>query len=355
MNPLDDRLPVDLLDRYLAGAATPEEHDRIRAWLAADPARSLHSLTAATFSSAPSNAARLALARVLGRMQADARPSVVRAAMSRRTVTARTTWWRTGMSGALLAAVSAAVVTLAMLTWPHISKTPTIRNYAAPRGEQALVTLADGTRIRLAPASQLHVVLGATRDITLHGEALFFVAHAPTPFVVRTTNAETRVLGTTFLVRQYAAEQTGVVVADGRVTLRSTAATMPGVVLSKDMRGVVDDSGRVTVLSGIALDDYTALMSGRLVFRKTPMRSVIAELDRAYAIDIQVADSALLNEQLTLTVPVERRSLEQVMRVLTLALDAHYTRSGSVVTIAPGRRTSQQLRTPLIEEHQYGR
>lgn len=355
MNPSDDRLPVDLLDRYLAGTATPEERDRIQEWLAADSARSLRSFAATVSPSAPSNAARMALARVLGRIQSAARPSRVSSSTSRRAVAAAKPWWRTGMSGAVWAAACAAVFALVVFARPHTSRPTTVQDYATPRGEQAIVTLADGTRIRLAPASQLHVAFGATREITLQGEALFFVAHRPTPFVVRTKNAETRVLGTTFLVRQYAAEQTGVAVADGRVTLRSVKAHTQEVVLSDHMRGTVDDSGRVTVLSGIALDDYTALMTGRLVFRKTPMRNVIAELDRAYAIDIQVADSSLLDEQLTLTVPVERRSLEQVMRVLTLALDAHYTRSGAVVTIVPGHLSSRKFRTPLAEDHQYGR
>jgi len=232
---------------------------------------------------------------------------------------------------------------------------PTGREYVAPRGHQTIIALSDGTRIRLAPESRLHVTFGAVREVTLQGEALFDVSHGTdTPFVVHTMHADTRVLGTTFLVREYPSEYTSVVVADGRVALRALAHEERETILSAHMRGVVGDSGRVTVLPAAALNDYTALASGHLVFQKTPMRDVIVELNRAYDIHIQVADSTLLDEQLTLTVPVESRSLDQVMRVLTLALGAHYTQTGSVITIAPGR-SLQKTRTPLAEDHEYGR
>jgi transmembrane sensor len=189
--------------------------------------------------------------------------------------------------------------------------------------------------------------------VTIQGEALFSVApHSGTPFVTQTEHATVRVLGTTFLVRRYAADSaTRVMVTDGRVAVGDA-------ILTAGMLGVATDSGAVTVTSGIAPDDYTAWTAGQLVFQNTPVRDMLVELSRAYGVDLHVADTTLGDRRLTWRIAVTQRSLRDVMHSLSVLLDAHYTTSARVITLHPGRAASARPALPRgtsDQEPQYGK
>ena len=77
--------------------------------------------------------------------------------------------------------------------------------YRTALGEQRLVTLADGSRLRLNTDSAVRVRLGSglRRVELLRGEAFFEVAHdAARPFIVSADGARVRAVGTKFDVRR---------------------------------------------------------------------------------------------------------------------------------------------------------
>jgi transmembrane sensor len=167
---------------------------------------------------------------------------------------------------------------------------------------------------------------------------------------VQTGNAVARVLGTTFMVRQYATDQVArIVVADGRVSLqgvRGGAIVGKSTVLASSTLGTVDDSGNVQVTPQIAVEDYTSWTTGRLVFRDTPACDVVAELGRAYGVDIRIADSALAAHVLSWKVALAQRSLADVLQPLVDILDAHSVRAGGGIIIVPGRAASVRPADP---------
>jgi transmembrane sensor len=254
-----------------------------------------------------------------------------------------------------------------LLTRPSVTSpratTPT--TYTTASGQQAVVTLADGSQARLGPATTVVVSHNASTGTTVKvtGQALFTVAHhARSPFVVHAGMTITRVLGTQFLVRKYVDDRVSrVVVADGRVAfrnLRRLSKQDSGIVLSAGMAATSDDSGHTTVDPSITVDDYTAWARGRLIFRQTLAHDIVADLGRAYGVEIQIADSALNRRAFTWTVSVAQLTLEDALRVLTAALSAHAVRTGNVITIVPGpsaSRKSVNPRFPLALESQYGR
>jgi transmembrane sensor len=339
------------LDRYLAGIASAAEQASVDQWLAANPGERTEMLV---------------LARVLREgevVPAPATRTVSPPSMpSRRAVAHRHTWaWGT-------AAVAAALVgVIALGTFVRRGAAPersAKHVYIAPAGHRATVTLADGARALLAPATTITTQRSAAGTVvSVQGAALFTVTHDDrAPFVVRMGSTDVRVLGTTFMVRHYTYEPLAhVAVTEGRVSVRSTdttAATAREIVLTENMVAMVDDSGRIRRDSAAVASDYTAWTTGRLVFRDAPVREIVAEIGRTYGVDIRLADTSASARRMTWTVPVATRTLDDVLLVLTDLLGAHSTRAGRLVTIAPGRRTPvKPVRTlpSLTTEPQYGR
>jgi len=266
--------------------------------------------------------------------------------------------------GALMTIAAIAIVILVKHGAESNQIAPTIHTYATRVGQQANVTLTDGSRVLIGPATTLVVVMNpqsATPTVTVDGQALFTVTHHDrTPFTVKTANAVTRVLGTTFQVRRYATDRaTHVMVVDGRVSVRGVhdaAAT----ILDARTFAVVGDSGTIRIIPDIAADEVTGWVDGRLVFHDTPVREMLADIGRAYGVEIRVSDSTLANRQLTCTIPVADQSLDNVLTGLSALLDIHATRAGRVITLVPGRHAAPRSiapHAPLLpsSESQYGR
>jgi ferric-dicitrate binding protein FerR (iron transport regulator) len=390
-------LPAELLDRYLAGAASDDDRTAIEAWLRENPAHTVAverlrdllrqsdvaALSSAEITalvqaatSAPSSIGHDGLGTRVGtraNVRSDASASNAHGATDARPSASsarRAPHVHRSLRNAALATVGAAALIVggAIVVRGYLTKpaAPSLtQTYATDAAEQSIIPLADGSEATLGPASTLTISSDPTNGTvaTVTGEALFTVVHrSRVPFTVRTTNAVTRVLGTTFMVRRYATDRaTRVMVVDGRVSVRSahgTAAGHTGAVLTQRTLGVVDDSGGMRVTSNVSVDDYTSWTTGQLVFRQTPVGDIVADLGRAYGVDLRVADSALKEQAFTWTVSVARLSLDDALEALTTALHAHVTKSGTVLTIVPGPSRARKSHDSHIShsgETQYGR
>jgi ferric-dicitrate binding protein FerR (iron transport regulator) len=382
-------LPIEIIDRYLAGTASREDRAAVDAWLLAHPAQaatfkqlqaSLHQSEVASLSSTELSE----LVRVATRTQAGSSVRVAngsrndRAERSRHTTKSRVAvrhtshrlfdrpvFRSTAFTTILAAVLIIGGIAITRSRMAERTAPSNGRTYTTAAAQQAIVTLGSGSQAVLGPASKLTVWSSPSSGtvVAVTGQALFTVAHHDhAPFTVRTKNAVTRVLGTTFLVRRYATDRvTRVAVVDGRVSLRRAGgATGPGTdaVLAKRMLGIVNDSGDVRVTSDVMVEDYTAWINGRLVFHQTPVGDIVAELGRAYGVDLRIADSTLKRQAFTWTVSVTRLTLDDALAVLMTALHAHVTRSGNVLTIVPGLSASQKSNDSHIfysRETQYGR
>jgi transmembrane sensor len=196
--------------------------------------------------------------------------------------------------------------------------------------------LADGTRVILGPGSSLRLGDGygsATREVTLSGEAFFDVVHdARVPFVVRTSSATLRDVGTAFTVRSDGVGATRVAVTTGAVDVTSRSSSAAPVVLRAGDRAVVGDDG-VHVERGVVSTDELSWTRGTLVFDDAPMPEVVAGLRRWFGLELVVTDSVLAGRRLTAT--FEHGAAGEVSAVLAAALGASATRSGDTLTLTP--------------------
>ncbi len=352
MEHLTDRT---LILRYLAGECEPDERTQLAEWIAADPGRQAYaaSLTAIvrTTGTLASDADvreawqrmrdRLGAAPLLSRgtvthsgVQPPPRPRVWREvprSWPRQMGVGvggggRKTWPMTAVAAVLVLAVGLGVAVRVVGHGAGVASAG--REYATAAGQQLSVTLVDGTRLTLAPASRVRV--RNDREVDLKGEAYFAVVHnAAHPFAVRTRGVVARDVGTAFDVRAYAGDPAvRVAVAEGAVCLETRTGRCKRPLEVHDLGIVTDTAIAVTHDADIAT--LTGWTRGQLTFRDAPLREVAAELSRWYDLDVRVSDRVLAARQVTGTLASD--SLAEGLSFLGLALEAQVERHGRVVT-----------------------
>lgn len=338
----------EALARHLAGEGTQAERDSFERALAAHPERAalLHALDGATRLVVSADESHVDVERALARARSS------RDVIALRPPRASSVPGRRRMAVPWRVAAGVLVVAGATLVWRgatdrHIAPTPVAgaTTYVAPVGESRAVRLGDGTRIVLAPGSEVLIGPGfgaSAREVGLRGEALFDVAHDYSrPFTVLAGDAVIRDVGTVFTV--HAAEQGGVAVSvsSGSVELTPVGApTNAAVVLHAGDAGSLH-AGRVVVTRGGAAGDDTAFVHGRLIWRDAPLARVIADLKRWYGVTLIVSDSGLAQRHLTASFAGE--SAGDVLRVVAAALGGELRQSADTAYISrAGGEPAQQ-------------
>ena len=147
-------------------------------------------------------------------------------------------------------------------------------------GEQRLVVLNDGSRVRLNTDTKLNVRFGLheRRVVLAKGEAFFEAAHDATkPFIVEADGARVRAIGTKFDVRR-AGQNVQVTLVEGRVRVGRAAAPNEVTLLPNQQLSITPQ--RISApapVDGLQASDWT---TGRLVFRGVPLASAIEEINR---------------------------------------------------------------------------
>jgi ferric-dicitrate binding protein FerR (iron transport regulator) len=204
-----------------------------------------------------------------------------------------------------------------------------VRELVTAKGQIASLVLGDGTRVTLGVASRLRIPTDfgvKNRTLLLDGTAYFAVApDATRPFVVRTGETTTRVLGTEFTVRHYTNDPaTTVTVVTGKVALAD-------VVVAAGQEGVRAGHAPVAVHAA-ALDNATAWLGGRIVFDHVPMRDVVTELNRWYDVQFVLDDRALADEIVTLR--FAGRSAEEAAQVIDEVLKTTHRRTATQIILS---------------------
>lgn len=215
-----------------------------------------------------------------------------------------------------------------------------IRELVAREGERATYVLNDSTRIMLHAGSRLEVPLNFNidkREIHLEGEAYFEVTHDPAkPFIVRSRDAYTRVLGTKFLVQAWSGkdDHVEVVVSEGKVALGNNSSgdtgTTSEAIVTRNQKGVLSGSEGVAVTDNVDLEWYLGWTEDRMYFDNRPLSEILPRLERWYDVDIKTADREIASKTLTAEIDVSQ-SMGEVMRNIALSLDLKIEKEDRVV------------------------
>lgn len=201
--------------------------------------------------------------------------------------------------------------------------------YTAGQGEQRVLTLGDGSSIRLNEGSNLKVpdsFSDGTRRVELTGEAYFEIeSNKNRPFIISVGEAHIEVLGTSFLVKQQPSlNSTLVAVTEGVVSFGTgDPETGDSVRLQKNMVGFYNtDTGSLSS-EQTNTRNYMSWFNGRIVFNGEPFSSVASELGHLYNRKVIIEDENI--NDLKLTTDISATSMEEVLETIEETLGLQYT------------------------------
>lgn len=304
MKKLTDQEFYDLLDKYLAGDCTVEEARQIdqfyednqlynqgsESW----PVDQRLSVKAST---------RKALLTKVG--SSDSRRTIYRrlvygVAASVLLVACIALFWKNGQPPLL----------------PEVEQVVSV----AKRGQKKTVILPDGTKVKLNAESELSFPSkfeAGIRQVSLLGEAFFEVKRdINAPFVIKSGEMETTVLGTSFNVRAYPGEATkSVTVATGKVRV-STSRGLAPVELEVSEQALLSTGADAFVKQSVNLQSFLDWKDGVLRFDDVSVSSAAKIIERWYGVDIDLQSTVA--DECYFTASFENESMQNVLKSIKL-------------------------------------
>jgi ferric-dicitrate binding protein FerR (iron transport regulator) len=363
-NESSDLRDVELLVRYAQGSDSGDEHSRIEATIATNPALAQRIATMqaaqwdgerkldAAWTAIRKNEARTSdLSSVRREIGTEQRGYPIAGGRLSLGSSRSSLWVRPWISAVAVAMLLGIVFLGRSMTHDNsVNLGPQARTYTTSTGEHANIGLRDGSRVSLAPQSSLKITESfgkTTRTVTLMGEAVFDVSAASgAPFTVRTGSITTRVLGTRFAVRHYGVgDAVQIIVLSGKV---SAAGSRRGAVtVTAGMIARMTDSTVATARGG-DVSRYVSWTRGQLAFDDVPVSTVLSALGRWYGYTFRVTDSTIANRHVT--VSFKTNAATETLEDLKDLLDVSLSIEGKTVTLN-GRRTTMPQRVPQSRRH----
>ncbi|UKJ07515.1 FecR family protein [Solitalea lacus] len=205
----------------------------------------------------------------------------------------------------------------------------------APQGKVMEFMLPDGSKIILNAGSKLKYPskFASTRDIYLEeGEAFFDVTHDPSkPFIVHTSNVSTRVLGTAFNVKSYAALPTiTVTVERGKVQVNEQAKTLG--VLTPDKQLVFSKADHSAINKTVKAVKTTAWKKGDFILTEAYFDEIMLAIANRFNVEMNYDSKVFSNCQNSIHF-TKTQTLSKVLETLKEIQGITYSIKGNQVFI----------------------
>lgn len=220
------------------------------------------------------------------------------------------------------------------------SPTPTAvisRNLAmtpAPDAAQC-VTLSDGSKVLLHKDAHIDydyqkVLTGATREVTLHGEAYFDIRKGPRPFIVHTGNIRTTVLGTAFNINAPNDRTITITVTKGKVKVENDAGEFS--ILRRNEQLSVDSMHTQLKKMSVNAGEILSWKKPYLLFNDVTMKEAMQELEQRYHVAFLFTNPAAENCPVTASF-TGGESFEEIIKVLSKINNMTYSMHQGMVEI----------------------
>ena len=253
-------------------------------------------------------------------------------------------FWHYGyrIAAVLLLALGATLV----LVWYAQQKNPDqptenaivpIVSKSNPRGQKSLITLPDGSQVKLNAESYLEYPQDFTqsREVKLVGEAFFDVVRDTLhPFVVTAGEVRVRVLGTSFNVQAFPFEEDmTVAVASGAVMVEKKSNGKGREASQLQPREMVKVNHKTGAFEKTSFDpdELLAWKDGILMFYKASFDEIVQKLERWYGVDFIIRRNRPITDGFTGR--YDNPSLEVVLEGMSFSSDFTYTIEGDKVII----------------------
>ncbi|MFL5748863.1 MAG: FecR family protein [Niastella sp.] len=223
---------------------------------------------------------------------------------------------------------------------------------ASGRDSRSTMTLPDGSIVRLNAKSKVSYGEGfgkTTREVFLTGEAYFEVTHnVNVPFIVHTDEADIKVLGTKFNVRNYSNEQrmeAALLTGSIELTLHADAQhkillkPSDKIIVKKEPEGdatITPDAGNKKVeLTSIKFQDSviveTSWMNDKVAFYDKPFSEIAMDLERQFDVTIEFKNKGVSGYKYTGV--YDGGSAEEILKILQMIKPFQYTINNKQITI----------------------
>lgn len=304
----------DLLAKYLAGEAGPEEAIAIDNWLEALPEnrQTFDQLAKVWENATLSSYQKPDVAREWERFSQKQSPKK------------RTYTW--------LAVAASIVCLIAIYKLLPVGKgTPEIISLQAQK-DITRDTLPDNSYVVMPPGSEItYPATFTSRQIQLKGEGYFEVQpSSQSPFIVEADDLKIQVLGTAFNVKT-TPEQIIVQVNNGVVLVSSKTSA---ITLKGGQGCIYNRASRTFDIVSIAENGRNnyAYATRELHFQHTSLSEVARQVSKTYNVEIRLENEKTADCHISTT--FENKSLSYVLDVITASLDLQYRTEGNVIYIS---------------------
>ncbi len=202
------------------------------------------------------------------------------------------------------------------------------------KGTKLILTLKDGTRVKLNAESKLTFPESFSdeyREVTLVGEAFFEVAKDSTkPFVITSGNLKTTVLGTVFNIKAYPGENDiNVAVEEGKVRI-DTEKNISNTLVANEMITFNKKEGEIQKRK-FKPSEMLCWKENTICFKNASFDEIKTSLERWYGVDFIINEDLIIKEEFNGT--FVNKSLEEVLNALDYTSKYKYEIKGKSVFI----------------------
>ncbi|GAA3990969.1 FecR family protein [Mucilaginibacter dorajii] len=334
------KLPAELLEKFFAGNCDEHEKDMILAWyesfeLDRDDVTELSAREQELFK-------MLMWQNINSNINAAEGDEVVSINRNRAGKFKTMLYWLSGVAAVLIA-----VFFIKLKQQPvnnTLQATNTQQVFSNTTNAIKDIILSDGSRVWVSPGSTLTYTKTFekhSRKVSLTGEAFFEVTKDHSrPFSISTGNVITKVWGTSFRIRAYAADKTTQVdVVTGKVSVsvagqqtkpgaNNMLAAGDGVMLLPNQEAVYDKAAD-DLKKNMEIKDASLGMwkKASLSFNNTPISEVFKALNKSFNVNISSKDDSINTD--FLKADFTNENLPAIMEILKKTLNATYSVNGN--------------------------
>ena len=160
-----------------------------------------------------------------------------------------------------------------------------------PAGVKYTIKLEDGTLVKLNSGTRItypEYFSDSSRIVHLNGEAFFEVKRDSTrPFIIKTKNFQTEVLGTSFNIKAYKkADEGRIAVVSGSVKIKDNYGNSQ--VLAPYEMGIIEDENESILKDHFDVKKEVGWKDGILLFEKATFQEIIGTLTLWYGVEFKV-------------------------------------------------------------------
>lgn len=343
----------EILDKYLAGKASPEEEKLVLRWYESFINESEIEISV--------QAKEALEAKIWGKLKNEIGEDQDNTSGRHKPLVYRL-WFRYAAACVVLLIATAGFWTyhnaqktnIPAKTFTHQQIPSAYKSVVNNKSSNISVKLADASVVELQPGSRLYYPAnfgGATRNVYLTGNAFFNVTHDPAhPFIVHTNEKlVTEVLGTSFYILHYKnhskVEQVEVNVVTGKVyvykeekTVSPNKSSSKKILLTPNQRVKFSPKNSQFVISLVdnpqpvrSDEEYVVPSPAAFTYTDAPLSKIVGDMAKTYGINIKIDNPRLNNCHFT--GDISRKPLYDKLDIICQATQSSYEVRGTTIDI----------------------